>query len=223
MPRESRAITPEDILPMQAYAAIRGDKRAENIVRKQHRRLTVGPHVTVLFENWDTMWLQVHEMLRAEKGGTEQIPDELAAYNPMIPNGSELTCTLMFEIDEPGLRARVLGQLGGLEDHIYLSIDGGESARRGRRRCRADQRGRQDVIGSLPPFPLHAEPDHRVPPARQRRDVPHRASELRPYRDPQRRHACGAGVGFRLEPAKRISAGQGLRSPQRAQRHRKAS
>lgn len=127
MPRESRAITPEDILPMQAYAAIRGDKRAENIVRKQHRRITVGPHVTVLFESWDTMWLQVHEMLRAEKGGAGQIPDELAAYNPMIPNGSELTCTLMFEIDDPGVRARVLGQLGGIEDHIYLSIDGAKA------------------------------------------------------------------------------------------------
>src|SRR3546814_12286545 len=70
------------------------------------------------------MWWQVHEMLRIEKGGEEQLKDELAAYNPMIPNGSELTCTLMFEIDDPKVCARILGPLGGVEDHIFLSING---------------------------------------------------------------------------------------------------
>src|SRR3546814_1599168 len=70
------------------------------------------------------MWWQVHEMLRIEKGGEEQLKDELAAYNPMIPNGSELTCTLMFEIDDPKVRARILGALGGVEDHIFPSING---------------------------------------------------------------------------------------------------
>lgn len=124
MPRDQRVITPEDIMDLGTYETIRAEKRQENIVRKRFRRLAVGPHVSVLFENWDTMWWQVQEMLRVEKGGEEQLRDELAAYNPMIPDGSELTCTLMFEIDDPVQRARVLGALGGVEDHIFLSIGG---------------------------------------------------------------------------------------------------
>jgi hypothetical protein len=124
MPRDQRTITADDIMELGAYETIRADKRQENILRKKFRRLAVGPHVTVLFENWDTMWWQVQEMLRVEKGGDEQLVDELAAYNPMIPNGRELTCTLMFEIDDPTVRARVLGSLGGIEDHFVISVDG---------------------------------------------------------------------------------------------------
>src|SRR3546814_3274783 len=74
------------------------------------------------------MWWQVHEMLRIEKGGEEQLKDELAVYNPMIPNGSELTCTLMLEIDDPKVRARILGAFGGVEDHIFLRINGEKNA-----------------------------------------------------------------------------------------------
>jgi hypothetical protein len=124
MPRNQRIITRDDIMDLATYETIRAEKREEAILRKRFRRLSVGPHVTVTFENWDSLWLQVQEMLRIEKGGEEQLVDELAAYNPMIPDGSELTCTLMFEIDDPGLRARVLGALGGVEDHIYLTLDG---------------------------------------------------------------------------------------------------
>lgn len=122
MPRETRTITPADILSIPDYDRIRKAKRDENIVRKRLRRLSVGPHATVLFESWDSMWLQIQEMLRIEKGGDAQLPDELAAYNPMIPNGSELTATMMFEIDDPVVRGRVLGQLGGVEDRIFISI-----------------------------------------------------------------------------------------------------
>ncbi len=124
MPRDQRTITAEDIMDLGTYETIRADKRQENILRKKFRRLAVGPHVNVLFENWDTMWWQVQEMLRIEKGGDEQLVDELAAYNPMIPDGRELTCTLMFEIDEPAVRARVLGQLGGIETHFAITVDG---------------------------------------------------------------------------------------------------
>lgn len=122
MPRETRTITPADILSIPDYDRIRKAKRDENIVRKRLRRLSVGPHATVLFESWDSMWLQIQEMLRIEKGGDAQLPDELAAYNPMIPDGSELTATMMFEIDDPVIRGRVLGQLGGVEDRIFISI-----------------------------------------------------------------------------------------------------
>jgi len=122
MPRETRTITPADILSIPDYDAIRKAKRDETIQRKRLRRLSVGPHATVLFESWDSMWIQIQEMLRIEKGGDAQLPDELAAYNPMIPNGSELTATMMFEIDDPVVRGRVLGQLGGVEDRIFISI-----------------------------------------------------------------------------------------------------
>ncbi len=124
MPRDQRVITAEDIMDLATYETIRPEKREEALLRKRFRRLSVGPLVTVSFENWDSMWLQVQEMLRIEKGGEEQLVDELAAYNPMIPNGRELTCTLMFEIDDPVIRGRTLGQLGGVEDHIHLLVDG---------------------------------------------------------------------------------------------------
>lgn len=124
MPRSTRQITADDILTLPDYERIRKEKREENILRKRFRRLPVGPHMMVYFESWDTMWLQIQEMLRIEKGGDAQLPDELAAYNPMIPNGEELTATLMIEIDDPWLRAKILGQLGGIEDHIFISVGG---------------------------------------------------------------------------------------------------
>ena len=124
MPRDTYSLTREDIMDLGTYETIRPEKREEAILRKRFRRLAVGPYVTATFENWDSMWLQVQEMLRIEKGGEPQLADELAAYNPMVPNGWELTCTLMFEIDDPAKRARILGGLGGVEDHIYLSVAG---------------------------------------------------------------------------------------------------
>jgi hypothetical protein len=125
MPRESRIIERADILEMDDYARQRAELRSEQLPQKRRRRLSVGPYATVMFESYDSMWLQVHEMLFIEKGGEEQIADELSAYNPMIPSGHELTATLFFEIDDPAVRASVLGRLGGVEDRIYLHV--GES------------------------------------------------------------------------------------------------
>ncbi|MFX8289506.1 DUF3501 family protein, partial [Acinetobacter baumannii] len=70
------------------------------------------------------MWWQVHEMLRIEKGGEEQIADELAAYNPLIPQGAELVATLMFEIDDPIRRNLVLARLTGADSHVVLTVGG---------------------------------------------------------------------------------------------------
>jgi hypothetical protein len=122
MPREIAEITPTDLLSMSEYLKIRKEKKEENVLRKRFRRLSVGPHVTVFFENFDTMWMQVQEMLYIEKGGDEQMVDELSAYNPMIPDGSELTCTLMFEIDDEITRRKVLNQLGNVEDTISIKV-----------------------------------------------------------------------------------------------------
>ncbi|RMF11352.1 MAG: DUF3501 family protein [Alphaproteobacteria bacterium] len=124
MPREARKITRDDIISNDDYKLIRAEKRAENVVRKRKRQIAVGPYVTVTFECWDSMWLQIQDMLYIEKGGEAQIEDELRAYNPMVPNGRELTCTLMFEIDDKARREKLLGALGGVEDTIALEFSG---------------------------------------------------------------------------------------------------
>lgn len=124
MPRETRTITQADILPLAEWAKIRKDHRKALSERKKNRRVAIGPHAVLLFENWDTMWYQVQEMLWIEKGGEEQLPDELAAYNPMIPQGFELTATLMFGISDEAKRRHILAELGGVEETISISIGG---------------------------------------------------------------------------------------------------
>jgi hypothetical protein len=117
-------ITRADILPLDEFAKIRKTKRQELVDIKKNRRVEVGPVATFYFENYQTMWWQVHEMLFIEKGGEAQIPDELAAYNPLIPKGRELICTVMFEIDEPVRRANFLARLGGVEETAFLEFGG---------------------------------------------------------------------------------------------------
>lgn len=117
-------ITRDDILAMSEYEKVRADRRRSILPVKKLRRLAVGPDATFYFENFDTMWLQIHEMLYIEKGGEEQIADELDAYNPLIPKGGELVATVMFEIDDPVRRRRVLGELGGVEETMVLEVDG---------------------------------------------------------------------------------------------------
>lgn len=119
-----REITRDDIMPMESYAAERKERRKALVAVKKHRRIEVGPVATFYFENYDTMWAQVHEMLFIEKGGEEQIPDELAAYNPLIPKGRELVATVMFEIDDEARRRAFLGKLGGVEETAFLEFAG---------------------------------------------------------------------------------------------------
>lgn len=113
-----------DILSMDVYNLERKNHRARVIALKKDRRIFVGPHCTVYFESYETMWFQVHEMLRTERGGDAQISDELAAYNPLIPQGSELTATVMFEITDSDQRAKVLNELTNVEDKIFIEIGG---------------------------------------------------------------------------------------------------
>ncbi len=124
MSQTKRKITEADILSDAEYAAKRNDLRAASIAEKRDRRVEVGPFATFYFENYMSMWLQVHEMLRIEKGGRGQVAGELDAYNPLIPQGSELIATMMLEIEDPIRRNSVLGRLGGIEEHIFLDIAG---------------------------------------------------------------------------------------------------
>jgi hypothetical protein len=128
MPRSQHRIVPSDIVPHDAYARERAERRRALIPVKRNRRIEVGPYVTFYFENFDTMLAQVQEMLHIEKGGADQIAGELDAYNPLIPQGAELIATLMIEIDEPARRAAQLLKLAGIEESVYLAVGGSRIA-----------------------------------------------------------------------------------------------
>ena len=117
-----RKIESSAIVPLAQYAGERAERRKRMAELKKNRRLEVGPFATFYFESYDTMLHQVHEMLFIEKGGAAQLPDELAAYNPLIPQGAELVATVMFEIDDPVRRTRVLASLGGVEHKAILRV-----------------------------------------------------------------------------------------------------
>ena len=121
-----REITRDDILSMEVYAQERAARRKAVTAAKKNRRMEVGPHATFYFESYETMWHQVHEMLFIERGGEEQIADELSAYNPLIPKGNELVATVMFEIDDEVRRRTTLGRLGGVEETATITVDGEE-------------------------------------------------------------------------------------------------
>ena len=124
MPREKRVIEKEDIMPLDVYIGKRRELRKNIVDYKKNRRVALGPYATFYFESYETMLAQVQEMLYIEKGGDEQLQDELSAYNPLIPNGKELTATLMFEIDNPISRAAFLGKVGGIEETVFMKING---------------------------------------------------------------------------------------------------
>ena len=124
MPREKKEIQKQDIMSLDVYIKNRKELRKNIVNFKKDRRISLGPYATFYFESYETMLAQVQEMLYIEKGGDEQLKDELAAYNPLIPNGKELTATLMFEIDNPVSRAAFLGKVGGIEQNVFMKVDG---------------------------------------------------------------------------------------------------
>jgi len=123
MSKEKRQIEKEDLLSSDVYAKSRKQIRKDLVEFKKNRRIALGPYATFYFESFETMVAQVQEMLHIEKGGDEQLKDELIAYNPLVPNGKELTATLMFEIDNPISRSAFLGKVGGIEEKIFMKIN----------------------------------------------------------------------------------------------------
>ena len=119
-----RAIGRDDIIAPERYAAERRERKRALVALKQPRRVAIGPVATAYFESYDTVWMQIHEMLHIERGGEVQIEDELRAYAGMVPNGRELVLTLMFEIDDAERRAAILSGLGGVEHRVALQFDG---------------------------------------------------------------------------------------------------
>src|SRR6201996_1337996 len=122
MPEAQRKILPADLLPIAEYDVRRKALKQDLIPIKRQRRIEVGPFATFYFENDATMWLQVQEMLRIEKGGAEQIAGELDAYNPLIPQGDELIATMMLEIEDANRRHNTLLGLGGIEETVFMEI-----------------------------------------------------------------------------------------------------
>jgi len=123
MSKEKREIEKHDLMTASSYAESRKKIRKELVEFKKNRRIALGPYATFYFESFETMVAQIQEMLYIEKGGDEQLKDELTAYNPLVPNGKELTATLMFEIDNPLSRGAFLGKVGGIEKKIFIKIE----------------------------------------------------------------------------------------------------
>jgi len=112
-------------LTLEAYARERNQFRSKVLAHKKHRTLAVGPNVTLVFEDELTMRYQIQEMLRVERiFESEGIQDELDAYNPLIPDGSNWKCTMLIEYPDVEERQRTLPKLIGIEDHVWIRIEG---------------------------------------------------------------------------------------------------
>lgn len=114
-----------DLMPLEVYAEKRTDLRAQVMQHKKHRQVHIGAYATLYFEDRTTILYQVQEMLRAERiFERAAIQDELDAYNPLIPDGSNLKATFMLEYTDPELRKVELARLIGIEDRVWLSAEG---------------------------------------------------------------------------------------------------
>jgi|SRR6056300_1618682 len=121
-----RIISIDDIISNEEYGNIRSEKRREMIEFKKYRRLDIGPVASLYFESRDTMIYQIQEMAYVEKITRSELNEELASYNPLVPNGKELTATMMIEIDDPLRRKNFLSRLGGVEEKVKIIIGGSE-------------------------------------------------------------------------------------------------
>ncbi len=116
-------LTPDDLLPLESYHKARPRMRAEVLAHKRNRQAAIGPNLTLYFEDRVTMRYQVQEMLRAERiFESEAIAEELAAYNPLIPDGTNLKATMMLEYPDVAERRTALERLKGVEDSVYLEV-----------------------------------------------------------------------------------------------------
>ena len=116
-------LTTDDLLPLERYHKERPRMRAEVLAHKRHRQAPLGAHLTLYFEDRLTMRYQVQEMLRAERiFESEAIEEELAAYNPLIPDGTNLKATMMLEYPDVEERRAALERLKGIEDCVYVEV-----------------------------------------------------------------------------------------------------
>jgi hypothetical protein len=116
-------ITRDSLMTLESYARARPALRAEIMAHKKNRMVELGGHVTLIFEDEKTMRYQIQEMLRAERTFEESgIQDELDAYNPLIPDGSNWKATMMIQYPDPDERKLALGSLKGIEDRVWVQV-----------------------------------------------------------------------------------------------------
>ena len=118
-------ITRESLLTLETYARTRADFRARVLEHKRARTVHLGEHLTLIFEDELTLRYQIQEMLRIEKTFEDAgIQDELDAYNPLVPDGSNFKATMLIEYEDPDQRKRALAGLRGIEDRVWVQVQG---------------------------------------------------------------------------------------------------
>ena len=115
----------EDLMSLEEYSGKRADFRKQVLEHKKARKVALGEHATLYFEDELTIRYQIQEMLRIEKiFEAEGIEEELGAYNPLIPDGNNWKATFMIEYGDAEERAKVLATLGGIEDKVWVQVEG---------------------------------------------------------------------------------------------------
>jgi len=118
-------VTRDSLMTLEAYARARADMRMRVLEHKKNRKVPLGAHVTLLFEDEQTVRYQIQEMLRIERiFEDEGIEHELDAYNPLIPDGTNLKATMLIEYEDVELRRRELARLVGIEDRVWVRVEG---------------------------------------------------------------------------------------------------
>lgn len=118
-------LTRDQLMPLEQYAKVRNDFRAKVIAHKKKRQVQIGPNATLYFEDRLTMHYQIQEMLRAERiFEDEGIEDELNAYNPLIPDGTNWKATFMIEFPDAEERQKALARMVGIEDKVWVQVEG---------------------------------------------------------------------------------------------------
>ena len=135
-----KKITRDEILNIYEYEKVRSQKVEEIIKLKKNRRVFIEPWIHLVFENRETVWFQIQEMIRAERMvKEEEIQQEIDIYNELIPDKNELSITMFIEIPDASERKRILPQLVGIHDHLYLHIGNKHTLR-----AVADERSKED-------------------------------------------------------------------------------
>lgn len=146
----SRKLSIDDILDLRAYERVRAESRAEVIELKKLRRISLGPVVTLMFENRVTMRSQIHEMIRAEKVmRDEQVMEELHAYNPLIPEAGQLSATLFIELVTEDEMREWLPKLVNIESSIVVRLSDGSEVRSITEEAHAEQLTRDYVTAAV--------------------------------------------------------------------------
>ena len=150
-------LAPADVRPPAVYEPQRAEARRQVIELKRHRRVALGPLVSLVFENRETVRAVVEELLRAERiEDPQRIAEEVAVFNELIPGDGELSATMFVEVTDPAELAQRLGELRGLEAAVHLEVDGERVAA-----AHEEGRSREDRTSTVHYLRFHLSDDQR--------------------------------------------------------------